>query len=71
MILDLTLPDGDGVKVYRALSAAHPDLPVVFSSGNAPPPELMAWAARGRIAFLSKPFELGDLLARLRDTLSK
>ena len=35
MISDIQLPDGDGMDFLRELKAAHPDLPVVISTGSA------------------------------------
>ncbi|HUP44373.1 MAG TPA: response regulator, partial [Thermoanaerobaculia bacterium] len=33
VILDISLPDIDGVQVAKFIRAAHPALPIVFASG--------------------------------------
>jgi sigma-B regulation protein RsbU (phosphoserine phosphatase) len=67
VILDLTLPDGHGTDVYRSLSAAEPELPVVFASGDAEPPALRDASAEKRVTFLRKPYDVNTLMERLRD----
>ena len=63
VILDLTLPDIDGVEVFRRLRKGWPDLPVVFSTGGG---ENMAATLKGkRVAMLRKPYEIGELLSAL------
>jgi len=70
VIVDLTLPDGYGADVYRSLSAAEPELPVVFASGDNEPPALRQWSAKKRVTFLRKPYDMNALMERLRDVAS-
>ncbi|HYC59598.1 MAG TPA: response regulator [Thermoanaerobaculia bacterium] len=67
VILDLTLPDGNGVDVYRRLVASHADVRVVFASGDAEAPNLAEWKARGHVAFVSKPYDFATLVERMRE----
>jgi sigma-B regulation protein RsbU (phosphoserine phosphatase) len=64
VILDLSLPDGEGTDVYRFLALTDPDLPVIFASGHGDHERLNEWAGR-RVAFLQKPYELSALLREL------
>ncbi|HEX7680142.1 MAG TPA: response regulator [Thermoanaerobaculia bacterium] len=66
VILDLTLPDVDGIEVFRRLRKRWPDLPVVFSTGDGSSVNLTAALKRERVELLHKPYELKDLLSALR-----
>jgi two-component system cell cycle sensor histidine kinase/response regulator CckA len=66
VILDLTLPDGNGADIYRSLMSAHPGLPVVFASGHADPDVLRERTHGGRVALLKKPYDFLELMDQLR-----
>lgn len=66
VILDLTLPDLDGIEVFRRLRKRWPDLPVVFSTGNGSSVNLTAELKRERVELLRKPYEIKELLAALQ-----
>ncbi|HEU4763281.1 MAG TPA: response regulator [Gemmatimonadales bacterium] len=65
MVLDLRLPDTDGVAILRQVRATHPDLPVIVTSAYAsvePQLRMLDLAVSG---YLIKPFDLADLGARI------
>jgi DNA-binding response OmpR family regulator len=64
VVLDLWLPDLDGLTVYRRLRADGPT-PVLMLSAHGLPPDLAHGPAGGPDGFLPKPFALADLIARL------
>jgi CheY-like chemotaxis protein len=61
VIVDMNMPDGDGLQLRRAIHAVHPHVPVVLSSGLGD--ERMADLSKeeGFAAFLPKPFEMHHL----------
>ncbi len=61
MVLDLSLPDGDGRDVYERVSAAFP-IPVIFSSGHASEADIARLNQPSRTAFLMKPYPTEELL---------
>jgi PAS domain S-box-containing protein len=65
VILDIGLPDIDGTKVFSAIAAEYPDLPVVFSSGHADESKLEKYLIRRHVGFLLKPYDIDALLATL------
>ena len=68
LILDLGLPDIDGVEVIRSVRAWS-DIPiVVLSARNAEQQKIDALDA-GADDYLTKPFGFGELLARIRVAL--
>jgi len=66
VILDLTLPDIDGVEVFRGLRRLWPHLPVVFSTGHGGSAELATELSGAHVELLRKPYEIGELLSALQ-----
>src|SRR4051812_30731160 len=58
LILDVTLPDIDGVEVFRRLRHLWPDLPVVFSTGHGAGTVSAAELKGGAVEVLRKPYEI-------------
>jgi signal transduction histidine kinase len=69
VILDLGLPDVDGIKVYQQIAARWPDLPVLFSTGHGDEKLLTAAHEGKRVGYLQKPYESDALLAALDELL--
>jgi DNA-binding response OmpR family regulator len=67
VLLDVTLPDSDGVEVCARLKAdpRTSAVPVVMLSGHAAPADRARAEAAGAAAYLVKPFRVHELLAHL------
>lgn len=65
VILDLRLPDADGLTVFDGIAARWPDLPVVLSSGDEDPARVGAGMSAPNIRFLRKPYDIDALFAAL------
>lgn len=72
ILLDLHLPDGPGQDVLAALRAdpSTATIPVVIVSADATPGQLDRLRVAGASHFLTKPFDLGELLALVDQTLT-
>lgn len=66
MLLDLRLPDADGRDVYDLIAKRRPDLPVVFSSGEAMEEGLEPYLRRPNVRFLLKPFAIDELMKAIQ-----
>lgn len=66
MILDLGLPDMDGMAVLGQLRRGHPHLPVLILTARDRTEDKVVGLDQGADDYLAKPFELPELLARLR-----
>ena len=68
VLLDLGLPDGDGLAVVRAL---RPDsrVPVIVLSARGQEGDKVAALDSGADDYLTKPFGIGELMARIRVAL--
>jgi DNA-binding response OmpR family regulator len=66
MILDLGLPDMDGLSVLRELRKQHGELPVLLLTARDSLGDKVAGLDSGADDYLAKPFDMAELLARLR-----
>lgn len=66
LILDLGLPDLDGLNVIRRLRRSAPDLPVVVLSARAASQDIVTALDLGAVDYVVKPFDMNELIARLR-----
>jgi DNA-binding response OmpR family regulator len=70
-ILDIVLPDTDGMEFLSELRKAHPNLPVVMLTGIGFDEELLVEAQeRGASGYLSKSLPLDQLLMEVRRILN-
>jgi DNA-binding response OmpR family regulator len=71
VILDLGLPDVDGIDVCRKLRRARPDLAILILSARDQELDIVAGLDAGADDYLVKPFRLSELLARVRAHLRR
>ena len=71
VILDLGLPDIDGIDVCRRLRAARPDLAILILTARDQELDVVAGLDAGADDYLVKPFRLAELLARVRAHLRR
>lgn len=70
VLLDVGLPGEDGLSLARFLREHH-DLPVIMISGAGTPLDRIVGLEVGADDYLVKPFELRELLARVRSVLRR
>ncbi|GAB1260492.1 response regulator [Aurantivibrio plasticivorans] len=66
IILDLGLPDMDGLDVLKKLRDEHKHIPVLILTARDTVEDKVGGLDSGADDYLAKPFELPELLARLR-----
>ncbi len=69
VLLDLGLPDMDGIEVCRRLSQLLPSVPVVIITARNDDSVVETAFEAGAEDYVSKPFRLGELGARVRSAL--
>lgn len=69
VLLDLTMPNLDGVEALRELRRMGSDVKVVLSSGYGEQTALSRFADLGLAGFVQKPYRYDDLLASVRQAL--
>jgi DNA-binding response OmpR family regulator len=65
MVLDMRLPDTDGVDLLSRVRATHADLPVVITTAYTSMEPLVGVLGMGHSGYLIKPFELKELEAAI------
>jgi DNA-binding response OmpR family regulator len=71
VILDLMLPDMDGLEVCRRIKAASPAIAVLMLTAKGDPMDRIVGLEMGADDYLPKPFEPRELLARIRAVLRR
>ena len=68
VVLDLGLPDGDGIELVQQVRKQH-SLPILIVSARHQEAEKIKLLDAGADDYLTKPFSVGELLARIRVAL--
>jgi DNA-binding response OmpR family regulator len=71
VVLDLGLPDIDGVEVCRRLRTVAPGVPVLMLTARTSETDVVVGLDAGADDYVTKPFRLAELLARLRALLRR
>jgi DNA-binding response OmpR family regulator len=71
LVLDLMLPDGNGLHLCRRIRADDAALPVLILTARGDPLDRVLGLELGADDYLSKPFEPRELLARVRALLRR
>jgi two-component system OmpR family response regulator len=71
VLLDVMMPDGDGFEVVRRVRGARPDLPVIFLTARDEVCDRVNGFDLGADDYVTKPFSLDEVLARIRAVLKR
>jgi DNA-binding response OmpR family regulator len=69
LLLDVSLPDGDGRDFCRQLRTQGVKTPIIMLTGSAEETDIVRGLDSGANDYIAKPFRLNELLARLRAQL--
>ena len=70
-LLDVRLPDGNGIDLLSLASEQHPNVPVIMISGHATIADAVAATRAGAFDFLEKPLGRDRLLLALKNALEQ
>jgi two-component system OmpR family response regulator len=71
IVLDVMLPDIDGFEVLRRIRATQPDVPVLFLTARDAVEDRVAGLTAGGDDYVTKPFSIEELVARLRGLMRR
>ncbi|WP_300078672.1 response regulator transcription factor [Propioniciclava sp.] len=71
IVLDMMLPDFDGLEVMRRIRTEQPDVPVIFLTAKDAVDDRIQGLTAGGDDYVTKPFSLEELIARLRGLLRR
>jgi DNA-binding response OmpR family regulator len=66
VLLDRTLPDGDGLSLVSTVRAENPGIPIIVLSARGEVFDRVAGLDEGADDYLIKPFALDEMFARIR-----
>jgi FixJ family two-component response regulator len=71
LVLDISMPDLNGLELQKRVAAEHPDLPIIFITGHGDVPKTVQAMKAGAVEFLTKPFKDDVLLSAVRQALER
>jgi len=71
ILLDIMLPDLGGLEVLRRIRTTHPHVPVLFLTAKDAVEDRVAGLTAGGDDYVTKPFSLEEVVARLRALLRR
>jgi two-component system OmpR family response regulator len=71
VVLDVRMPGIDGFEVCRNLRAAGNNVPIIFLTARGSPDDRISGLTRGGDDYVTKPFSLEELVARIRAVLRR
>jgi two-component system OmpR family response regulator len=71
VVLDMMLPDIDGLEVLRRIRSSFADIPVLFLTARDSVEDRVAGLTAGGDDYVTKPFSLEEVVARLRGLLRR
>lgn len=67
VILDVKMPDMDGIEVLKGIKRRHPDIEVIMLTGHASLELAMKGMKSGAYDYLMKPMDIDELLYKIED----
>ncbi|HEX6207252.1 MAG TPA: response regulator transcription factor [Actinomycetota bacterium] len=71
LVLDVMLPDGDGFEIQQRLAAEGMDVPILFLTARDTTEEKVRGLLEGADDYVTKPFSLEELVARIHSVLRR
>jgi FixJ family two-component response regulator len=71
LVLDVSLPDLNGLELQKLLGAERTDMPIIFITGHGDVPMSVQAMKAGAVEFLTKPFDDEALLSAIRHSLKR
>lgn len=71
LLLDMTLPDGNGLSVCESVRAAGSIVPIIFLTAMDEEVQVIRALDGGGDDYITKPFKLGELCSRIRAQLRR
>ena len=71
LVLEVALPDIDGLELQRRIAAAGPEMPILFVTGCGDVPTTVRAMKAGAVDYITKPFDAHELTAAIANALER
>ena len=71
LVLDVTLPDLDGLELQRLIGVERLHMPIIFITGHGDVPMTVRAMKAGALEFLTKPLDIEALLSAIRVAIER
>jgi len=71
LVLDVSLPDLDGLELQKLIASDRTDMPIIFITGHGDVPMSVQAMKAGAVEFLTKPFDDEVLLSAIRHAIKR
>lgn len=71
LVLDVSLPDLNGLELQKLIAADRIDMPIIFITGHGDVPMTVQAMKAGAVEFLTKPFDDDVLLTAIRHAIER
>lgn len=71
LVLDVSLPDLNGLELQKLIGADRVDMPIIFITGHGDVPMTVQAMKAGAVEFLTKPFDDEVLLSAIRHAIKR
>jgi FixJ family two-component response regulator len=71
LVLDIALPDLNGLDLQKRIAADRIDMPIIFITGHGDVPMTVRAMKAGAVEFLTKPYDDEVLLSAIRNSISR
>ncbi len=71
LVLDVSLPDLNGLELQKRVAADRVDMPIIFITGYGDVPMSVQAMKAGAVEFLMKPFDQDVLLSAIRNAIER
>jgi FixJ family two-component response regulator len=71
LVLDVSLPDLNGLDLQKRVAVERPDMPIIFITGYGDVPTTVQAMKAGAVEFLTKPFSDDALLNAIRQAVER
>ena len=71
LVLDVSLPDLNGLELQKVIGAERDDMPIIFITGHGDVPMTVQAMKAGAVEFLTKPFDDEVLLSAIRHAIKR
>src|SRR5438445_2747444 len=71
LVLDISLPDLNGLELQKLIASERTDMPIIFITGHGDVPMTVQAMKGGAVEFLTKPFDDELLLSAIRHAIKR